>query len=333
MILDWITAILHGVAVILAALPVLIIIDSTLLRWLLKRTTTFLPTRLEGKNPESGRLLVHFPGILFDGVEGVQEIMGTLLKYVSEGVFISYGYWRFLPDEIVAKTAAWIGPPTKERNKLDIIGTSFGGKLGADLIKVLGIEYGWATGQVTLNTEIVEIKQESAVRLAMIDTPITRKVFANGGDKLSLLLSVLPVGPLVSLAVAPFLRRSYILPFDYNIEEGRNKDEVRKIAKMRMSRFWLSIICDQQRYLANENLEPLQGTLGVFVTYFKCTRNNVTVVHPFAVDEVRARIAEHTEGFVEVEVDSPHAAYLEREKEWNMRFDHHLATFPERAAV
>ncbi len=323
----------YGLAILFASLIALLVLDSTVGYWLLKRTPTFIPTLLKGENKNSGRLLVHLPGILFDGLEGVEDIKDSLLKHVSEGLFISYGYWRFLPDEVIAQTAAAIGPPTADRNKLDIIGTSFGGKLGADLIMTLESEYGWATGMIKFKTQRAEIKQTSSIRLSMVDTPISRKVFASGGDKLSLILSKLHVGPLVSLVASYILPRHYVLPFDYNIEDGRMNDDVRLIAKTRMSRFMLSMICDQQRYLSDENLEPLMGTIGVFVTYLMCIRNNVTIVQPFAVDEVRNTVAEHTENFEVIEVESPHCAYLERSGIWNETFDKHLANFPKRIAA
>lgn len=327
--------VLLGFAWLVAVLIVLVVLDSTLGRWLLKRmAVTFEAHSKEGGSPGSGRFLVHFPGILFDGVEGVNEILDALLKHVSEGLFIRCGFHRFLSREVIEKTAAEIGPPTADRRLLDIVGTSVGGKMGLDLIKILETNYGWKRDVITVNhrpvADALDIQVSDVTRIGLIETPLSVKMFMEPGDKLAILLSKLYPGPLVSWVAQFIIPGTFILPFDYNIEDDeRDKDEVRKIALKRMSAFKFSMICDLQRYLVNENVDFLKGAIGVHVTYMVCIRNNVTVSQPFALDEVWRTISEHTKSFDVIEVDSPHCGYLERKRTWSETFDAYLAVSPE----
>ena len=55
---------------VIAGIAALLALDATIGRWLLGLlTTTFRANRVGGKAPQSDRLLVYLPGVLFDGDE------------------------------------------------------------------------------------------------------------------------------------------------------------------------------------------------------------------------------------------------------------------------
>ncbi len=288
----------------------LAVLDCTVGRWLLRFTTTFKQTVRPGELSSSGTLLVHFPGTLMDGEDGVNEILPSLLANAAELLTISYGNWRFLDDEVRRKAADAIGSPTASRTNITLIGTSMGGAVVASIVNTLVSEYGWSRSQFNA--------------MLMVETPLDERSYKEPGKTQSKRLRWVPAGPLLSLLVAIPMSMFYVGPEVDNIEaELRSKVRyIQQEAIRRLSQVRFAAVCDQQRFLNNLHIEWMMQLKGIRVVYLVCERDNVTVEQPQAYSDIGfyLTLAVGT-SFEWLGVDSTHCGYLERSKTWNEVFD------------
>lgn len=311
--LDWIQ-------VTLVSLVALIVLDATVGRWLLALTTTFRFTQTPGDTPESKRLLVYLPGTLFDGDESVAEIKHAMLAPVAAGMFVSYGFWRFIPKRVTRKTAAAIGDmndPTQKYTSIVLVGASFGGRVAADVSLLLQTQYGWRRSSVS--TIEVSVDTQPSIAVIAVDTPCETNSFLNPGRRVSLIMRWVFAGPIVSIVLWPILRMLLVPPYDEDIEVGEDLldvDKVKQLAVKRMARFMFSAICDQQRYLADNSIEWVLGMKGLDVVYLSCDRNNITVLQPAARNKLELYLEGEVHSFASRSVASPHCGFLQLRYTW-----------------
>ncbi len=279
-----------------------ITLDATVGRWLLSYASTFRTTFMQGGAPDSGRLLVYLPGMLFDGDDSVAEVKDALLANVANGLFVSYGFKRFMAQRVIKRTAAAIGYSGGEFDRLVIVGASFGGRLAAEVSAELRTRYLWDSDHI----EII-----------MVDTPCENNSFQEPGLRTSLILKRLYFGPLVSLLLQPVIRLVLVPPYKDEVQEGLDYNEVKKKAVSRMAKFWMSFTADQQRYLADNSIAWTTSLRNMKVTYLMCAWRNITVEQPAAMN----RIAFYTENsnvlFSREFVDSPHCGFLQLPDLWS----------------
>ncbi|HWT39862.1 MAG TPA: hypothetical protein VN081_01120 [Dongiaceae bacterium] len=305
----------------LCALVVLLALDATLGRWLLGRfSTTFRVTQQSGDAPESKRLLVYLPGILFDGDESVAEVKGAMMESVANGLFVSYGFWRFLSRKVILGTAAVIGHAPGEGSRqqhtsIVLVGASFGGRLAADVVLELQTRYGW---------------NASAITVVMVDTPCENNSFQQPGLTVSLIVRRLFFGPLVSSIAAPLVKRTMVPPYDVDIEAGLDFASVKRKAVDRMAKFRLSSVADQQRYLADNSIQWTLGLTGIDVVYLWCDHNNITVVQPAAMRKVELFTKGKVNHFAWRVVPSPHCGFGQLPTLWQSAFREVLSGVPQR---
>lgn len=297
----------------------LLVLDATVGRLLLKLKSTYRKTTAPGGTPESKRLLVYLPGILFDGDESVTEIKESMLKPVMGGMFISYGFWRFLPRHVLRKTAADIGHASQNNGgqpyaSVVLVGASFGGRLAADLALKLQTVYGW---------------EASAIKVVMVDTPCENNSFQRPGLTVSLIMRWLYFGPLISALIAPVLKKGLVPPYDVDIEPGLDPTSVKRNAVDRMAKFRLSSTADQQRYLADDNIQWTMGLTGIDVTYLWCDHNNITVVQPAAMRKVELFTRGKVARFSWRSVPSPHCGFSQLPSLWGDVFNEVLTKLPQ----
>lgn len=294
------------------ALLVLLVLDSTAGRWaLIFVSNTVRITDQKGGTPESGKLLVYLPGILFDGDESVAEIKDAMLKPVARGLFVSYGFWRFLPKKVIARAAQEIGYAREERfTSVVLVGASFGGRVAAELALELQTLYGWSSSDLTV---------------VMVDTPCENNSFQRPGLTVSLILKWVFAGPLLSALLAPIIKRGLVPPYDVDIEPGLNFGEVKRRAVERMARFRLSSTSDQQRYLADNAIQWTMGLTGIEVVYLWCDYHNITVVQPAAMRKVELYTHQRVSRFTWRVVPSPHCAFGQMPTLWRGVFAEVLA--------
>ena len=300
---------------VIAGIAALIALDATIGRWLLGLlTTTFRANRVDGKAPQSDRLLVYLPGVLFDGDESVAEIKDAMLEHVAAGLFVSYGFHRFLPKAVIKKTAAVIGRPVERGfSSIVLIGASFGGRFAADVVLELHEKYGWGY---------------DAMEIIMVDTPCENNSFQEPGLTVSLIMKRLFIGPLVSAIAAPLIKLTLVPPYDVDIEAGQDPAEVKKRAVDRMAKFRLSSVADQQRYLADDSIEWTMSTIDVKVTYLWCDTNNITVVQPAAMNRLKSYMEGEISNFTWRAVASPHCAFTQLPTLWGDTFRQLLKEVP-----
>lgn len=314
--MEWLLYGLQGFAALLA---LLLLLDATLGRWLLSRTAqTFRKTMVDGGAPDSGRLLVYLPGILFDGDESVAEVKDAMLESVARGLFVSYGFWRFMPKRVIAQTAAAIGRPSqylngKRHTSLVLVGASFGGRVAADLALVLQTEYEW---------------DSAAIKVVMVDTPCENNSFQRPGLTASLIMRWLYFGPLVSAVAAPIMKKVLVPPYDVDIQPNLDFDRVKHTAVDRMARFRLSSTADQQRYLADNSIQWTMGLAGLDVVYLWCDYHNITVVQPAAMRKVGLYVKGKVNSFTWRSVPSPHCGFMQMPDVWQQAFREVLSTTP-----
>lgn len=315
---------------VIAGITALIALDATIGRWLLGLlTTTFRASRVDGKAPQSDRLLVYLPGVLFDGDESVAEIKDAMLEHVATGLFISYGFHRFLPKVVVKKTAAAIGRQFENKfSSIVLVGASFGGRFAADVVLELHEKYGWGY---------------DAIEIIMVDTPCENNSFQEPGLTVSLIMKRLFIGPLISAIAAPLVKLTLVPPYDVDIEVPAFTDHeeyvlelkkqnhlamVKKRAVDRMAKFRLSSVADQQRYLADNSIEWIMRVIDVKVTYLWCNMNNITVVQPAAMNRIKAYMEGKISRFKWLTVASPHCGFTQLPMLWAETFRQLLKEAP-----
>lgn len=298
------------------SLVAVLFLDATVGRQLLRLTTTFRYTPQKGSSPRSRRLLVYLPGILFDGDASVATIKDAMLASVSDGMFVSYGFWRFIPKKVLKSTAMAIGRPNeRDYTSIVLVGASFGGRIAADLATELYTHYGWET---------------SAIKVVMVDTPCENNSFQEPGRTVSLVMKWLYFGPLVSALVAPIIKKTLVPPYDVDIEDGLDREQVKRTAVQQMARFMLSNVADQQRYLADNSIQWTMGLTDIEVAYLVCVRNNITVVQPAAWRKVELYTRHQVNHFSVLEVESPHCGFGQLPSLWSEAFRKALAVTPSR---
>lgn len=297
--------------IVVLSIVTILALDATIGRWALGRfTRTFARNPITGGSPanwgvhKTRHLLVYLPGTLADGVDSIAEIEGTLAKPFSRVLRVSYGFWRFVPKNVIDDTARHIGLRGSYYDKVTILGSSMGGLLAMHLIAELRTEYDW---------------HPSNLQLIAVDTPTDVKHFAEPGRTTSRILRWVYAGPLVSLIVDPILSRVTVPPKDENIEAGLDGPYVKRTAKARMAKFHFAAVCDQQRFLC----KPMVGwraLRNVRVVYLACMRNNETVLQPNAEMAFEESAKPFVTYFCEVPVESTHCGYLERPGTWKVAF-------------
>lgn len=293
-------------SLLLCSLAALLVLDSTVGRALLRLRPSFRVTRHIGGNPKSKSPVVYLPGILFDGDESVSEIKQSLLKPFATGLFISYGFWRFLWKRIVRRTAQEIGKfDESSQSSVTIVGASVGGKVAAETCALLQTEYEWPGERITV---------------VMTDTSCENNSIRQPGLAMALILRRLYVGPIVSMAAHPIVKRLLVPPYPDEIEAGLDYETTKRKLVNRMARFRLSATCDQQRYLADNSIEWMVGLKGVHVIYMMCTHRNITVAQPAAMRKVELYTKGSLASFDVIEVPSPHCGFGQLPSTWEAAF-------------
>lgn len=265
-----------------------------------------LPTRVhvevEDGAGRPGHLLVYLPGILADG-SSANEVKDCWRQRAGVLMLLDYGHYRFRADYVAEILAEKIGQPSRGFGdnrfyRITVIGASMGGSVAAELIGRLRDDYDWTA-------EGLEVVFE--------DVPPSPEYFAGPGRMLSRVLSFIYAGPILSLLLKWPLRAALVLPKDDNIEEVPGEDieavrrRVKATAKARMSLFWFSATCDQQRCLQ----DPLDWAAleGIRIVYMMYVRDNETVLQPDSVEECQVHLPQLQHIVV---VDSTHVGHLER---------------------
>lgn len=150
----------------------------------------------------------------------------------------------------------------------------------------------------------------------MGDTPSQRDTFKPGPERASRILSKLYVGPLVSLLVWPIIRMTLIGPYEGQIDEDLDVPTIQRTAVSNMARFFLSSVCDQQRYLAKDNFSWTVGLADLDIVYLVCTEANITVDQPAAMRSVQMHTRHLSGRFAIIPVRSPHVGFTQRPKAW-----------------
>jgi hypothetical protein len=160
-------------------------------------------------------------------------------------LYIRSGYHRYLIDHIVQSTAAEIGRPSKEIDKIIFFASSMGGFPTAPVVKLLHEEYGWHAGTI-------EVKEDDEIEATLLsESPLDENSVQPQHRKMARLLARLYPGPIISLIAAPFVVFGLGLPKREDTA-CMNDAEFRRIwfaALRRAFRFRLSSICDYQRVL------------------------------------------------------------------------------------
>lgn len=254
---------------------------------------------------DSKHLIVFLPGILADGDVSSREVRESWLAKAGTLLTVDYGHQRFDSRRVVGNVARQISfshGAGGSYGRVTIIGASMGGKLGAKLIGQLRNVYQWQPEDLTL---------------IAVDTPTSPDDFAGPGKILSWILSKIYAGPLLSWLLMWPLRLALVLPKDENIEQvpgvafAATCARVKQLAKARMSAFWFSANCDQQRCLQREPFD-WPALLDVRVIYQVCIRDNETVIQPQAVETWQVHVPQTERR----DVDSTHCGFLERPETW-----------------
>ncbi len=280
---------------LLAAVVAFVWIDGLLGWYMLYAGTRF---KWHEATENGDVVIVHLPGVMSDGLNCLSAVRDRIM---TRGSLLEVAYWgETFSSAIYARSIVRkIEEITSTDQCIVLVGSSMGGLNALDVAKSLK-EAGYESLGIVFN-----------------DTPPGSSYLKPPNKFLSKLVVFLPFGVACNTLLGPILRKLLVPPRDENIEDGLDKEVVKREALKNLAKWPLSINRDQLLYIHLRR--PTGADFGrVFkgMAYIMgAPARNETVQQPEAKDRFMDIVHEGiSDGSTKMEVfivDTPHCAYAE----------------------
>ena len=240
---------------------------------------------------------LYIPGILARAKESISGLddqsLGVIdvLREQGDIYFVDYAKELFSAERTTNMVLRKLERLLRDYRDVTIVGVSMGGMIAHDALAS------------------VDRNDRHRIRLILVDSPSGASSLGSGGNIFAPILRWLPI-PIGRGMLLGSLSAPSAAPKDHEIQDGLDKEAVKRVAKQRLSGFRLRVYLEQLRYMASFRLCPSNFAGLAGVRYIACTKGNVTVKQPRARDAWLA--AAPRSATLHYAVEMPHAAFLQQ---------------------